>query len=167
MEKINLSTMVLILFLIIASNLFAAPNIVGKVETYKVEGETEVLLPENSEMKPGEIIKYSIRYDNIGDEDAHNVEFKYPISEGMTYEVNSVRGDGCDIMFTIDNGSTYQPEPVKYVVIDDNGNDKEMIAEIDQYNGIKWILQKPLRKGSSIVLTFKVKIYKTQTGGEK
>src|SRR5690606_24832093 len=57
---------------------------------------------------PGDVLFYTIRYSNNGDEQARNAQLDNPIPAGTAFNADSAWGDGADILFSIDGGNSFR-----------------------------------------------------------
>lgn len=90
---------------------------------------------------PGEVIFYTLRYSNSGDESARNVRIDNPVPEGTEYLADSAWGDNTEILFSIDQGQTYKrPANLTYETTDSQGASERRRAQPEQYNAIRWIV---------------------------
>lgn len=62
---------------------------------------------EASDTAPGDVLFYTIRYRNDGDEAAHNVRLDNPVPAGTTYLPGSAWGDDAGIQLSRDGGATF------------------------------------------------------------
>lgn len=94
---------------------------------------------------PGETIEYRIFYKNKGKTTVEKLTVNGPVPANTYYVGGSDRGsDSYNLLVTIDNGKTWEPEPVKRMKKMSDGTKKEVIIPPDQYTHIRWITKKPL-----------------------
>lgn len=101
---------------------------------------------------PGDVLFYTIRYSNTGDEAARNVQLDNPVPEATAYQANSAWGEGSDILFSIDGGKTFKKASnLTYQVTGANGQSENRQASPEQYNAIRWVIEEvaPGAGGSS------------------
>jgi uncharacterized repeat protein (TIGR01451 family) len=133
-----------------------------------VKAEKEVTVIENGkevvkrvaaeEIEPGEILIYTLRYSNTGDEMATNVVFNDPIPKGTVYLAGSATGLGTDITFSIDGGKTYKkPTLLTYEVKLADGRVEKRVASPDEYTHIGWKIE-AIPAGERGELAFKVRV---------
>lgn len=89
---------------------------------------------------PGEILTYTLTYENIGDGNAKDVYFIDTIPENTTYVIGSAAGAGTTIQFQHVNGGPFDS------------------SETAPVTAIMWLLTEPLPPGGSGTLTLQVKI---------
>lgn len=134
-----------IFMLLIASQAFAAPEISLSITAEKdviqtdTSGNQVTRRVTASDTVPGDILFYTIRYRNSGDESARNVQLDNPVPEGTAFQENSAWGDGSDILFSIDGGKTFKKaSSLTYQVTGRDGRTEERRAAPEQYNAIRW-----------------------------
>ena len=114
-------------------------NIVAEQEVVveNEEGEKEIQRKPAAKVLPGEHIIYTVKYKNNGEENAQDVVINNPIPEHMNYVPGTVGGEGAEISFSVDDGTTFdQPENLK--VADEDGNERAATAK--DYTHIRWTL---------------------------
>jgi uncharacterized repeat protein (TIGR01451 family) len=134
-----------ILMLLITGHAFAAPEISLSIMAEKDVVETDANGQQitrrvaASDTVPGDILFYTIRYRNSGDESARNIQLDNPVPEGTAFQENSAWGDGSDILFSIDGGKTFKKaSSLTYQVTGRDGRTEERRAAPEQYNAIRW-----------------------------
>lgn len=91
---------------------------------------------------PGDVLFYTIRYSNIGDEAARNVLLDNPVPEATAYKANSAWGENSEILFSIDGGKTFKKASnLTYQVTGSNGESENRQASPEQYNAIRWVIE--------------------------
>ncbi len=151
------------LFLLLPSLAWAKPRVELKVEALKevksVENGKEVtrLLPADT-VKPGQVLQYTIRYTNTGDEDATRVVVNNPIPKGTVYLAETAYGYGSKITFSADGGKTFGPaDTLKVTVTRADGSKTTRKAMAAEYTHIRWVITKVPAGGSGSV-GFKVRV---------
>src|SRR5690606_1504043 len=111
-----------------------------------------------TETVPGDVLFYTIRYSNTGDEPARNAQLDNPVPAGTAYQANSAWGDNSDILFSIDGGKTFKKASnLTYQVTGNNGQAENRQAAPEQYNAIRWVIEEIAvgaegRSGFSVVV---------------
>lgn len=90
--------------------------------------------------EPGEILTYTLTYENIGDGNAREVYFVDLIPENTTYVIGSAAGDSTIITFQHVDGGPFDS------------------SEEEPVTAVMWQLTEPLPSGGSGTLTLQVKI---------
>ena len=107
---------------------------------------------------PGDVLKYTIRYENKGKLEARDAKIVDPVPQNTSYISDSAEGEGAEINFSLD-GKTFQPAPMlKYRIRMADGSEVEYVATPDMYTHIQWKLKKPVPPGGMGSVIFKVKV---------
>lgn len=133
-------------FSLFAATAFAAPqvslDIIAEKDVVEVndKGEQITRRMEASDTVPGDVLFYTIRYSNSGDESARSVQLDNPVPAGTTYIDGSAWGDNADTSFSIDSGKTFKkPANLTYQITRD-GKQENRQAIPEQYNAIRWVI---------------------------
>jgi len=147
--------------LLLPSWAMAAPDVRISVHAEKVVmveehgKQVEKRVPADDVM-PGDVIVYTLQFENRGDETAHQVVFNDPIPEGTAYIVDSAFGPGSEISFSIDGKNFKQPSLLVYTV-EQNGKTRELKASPEQYTHIRWVVRQ-IPPGKSGMVGFRVRV---------
>jgi len=142
--------------LLIPAVSWAAPKV-----NMTITAEKDIVIVENgqqatkrvtaTEITPGEVLIYTISYENVGDETATNVAIVDPIPEGSSYIKGSATETG-ELNFSIDGGKTYN----KPSLLTDEAKDaSNNIATPDMYTHVRWMIP-AIAAGEKGSLTFQV-----------
>jgi len=153
-------TTAVIAALLLPSTAWAAPQI-----NMTLTAEKEMTIEENgqqvtrrvpaTEIAPGEVLIYTINYENSGDETATNVMINNPIPEGSVYRPDEI-SDNMD--FSIDGGKTYKkPALLTYEVTLADGTSEARIASPENYTHVRWRISE-IPPGEPGTVSFKVEI---------
>ena len=112
--------------------------------------------------RPGDVIRYRLTVSNRGSEPARNTELLDPIPAGTEYVIGSARGDGMRLLFSIDGGRTFEPQPVRYEVRSAQGEVIEVAAEPTMYTHVKWSGLAPISPGDAVEASFQVRVSQRQ-----
>lgn len=104
---------------------------------------------------PGDIMMYTITFENIGSDPAEGIVINDPVPNNSKYRINSASGKNTKISFSIDGGKNFG-NPDDLVVKDKNG--KEWKAKPDAYTHIRWVYNKSLAPGKKAEVSFKTQI---------
>jgi len=107
---------------------------------------------------PGEILVYTITYNNEGKTVAKDILVTDPIPTGTIYVLDSAEGKDAQITFSIDGGRTYSKPPVKYKTKRQDGREEETEAPAALYTHVKWVIAKNISPEQSGAVSFKVRI---------
>ena len=104
---------------------------------------------------PGDVMMYTITFENIGKDPAEGIVLNDPIPNNSKYRMSSATGKNTNITFSIDGGKNFG-NPTELVVKDKNG--KKWTAKPESYTHIRWVYNKPLAPGEKRKVTFKTQI---------
>ena len=121
-----------------------------EIEVINDKGEAELKRVPAARVVPGDQVIYTIYYANAGKEPTDNVAITNPVPEHMSYLEGSASGADTVIIFSVDDGKTYDL-PAKLTITGANG--KKRPAKGSDYTHIRWTLQKslaPEKKGGYV-----------------
>ncbi len=104
---------------------------------------------------PGDVILYTITFDNKGTDLAEGIVINNPVPNNSKYRMDSATGENTNITFSIDGGKTFG-DPGKLVVKDKSGN--EYRAKPESYTHIRWSYKGSLAPGTKGEVSFKTEI---------
>jgi uncharacterized repeat protein (TIGR01451 family) len=139
----------------------ADPNIqldmqVAKEVILEENGQQVTQWVEAQDVEPGEKLKYTVRYVNMGDEPATQVRIENPIPELSVYVTDSASGEGTTIVFSADGGAKYDPAgEVTYEVAVFGGGKDRRIASAERFTNIRWLIEQ-VPPGSTGEVSFQV-----------
>ncbi|XOV89367.1 MAG: hypothetical protein ACFHX7_05620 [Pseudomonadota bacterium] len=125
----------------------ADPNIqldmnVLKEVVVEENGQEVTRWVEAEEIEPGQKLRYTVRYVNMGDEPATEVRIENPIPDLTVYLSDSASGTGSTIVFSADGGQTYSPpEEVTYEVTVFGGGTDRRKASPERFTNIRWLIE--------------------------
>lgn len=119
------------------------------------EGNTTYEYVEPGTALPGDVMMYTISFENIGDSPAQGIVINNPVPNNSEYRVGSATGKNAEIFFSIDGGKNFG-NPEELVVKDKNG--KQWTAKPESYTHIRWVYKQPLAPGEKSEVSFKTKI---------
>lgn len=106
----------------------------------------------------GDVLKYTIRYQNKGKAEAREAKIVDPVPKGTSYISGSAEGEGADITFSLD-GKTFQSPPLlRYRVRKADGTLDEYVATPEMYSHVQWRLLSPVPPGGTGSVSFQVKV---------
>jgi uncharacterized repeat protein (TIGR01451 family) len=153
----------LFLTLIAPAIAFADPNIqldmeVSKQVIVEENGQEVTRWVDASDVEPGQKLRYTVRYINVGDEPATDVRIENPVPELTVYLSDSASGQGSSIVFSADGGETYEPpEQVTYEVTVFGGGTDRRKANADRFTNIRWQIEE-IAPGSTGEVSFVVMV---------
>ena len=145
------------LFLVgFSASVFAAPKVnlelIAEKEVIEInkKGKEVKKRIQTNETVPGDVLFYTITYENVGDETATQAAINNSIPKGTLYQDKSAWGDNSDIIFSIDSGGTYKkPGSLTYELEGPDGKKQTRTASSEQYTDIRWVIEEiaPNTKG--------------------
>jgi uncharacterized repeat protein (TIGR01451 family) len=139
----------------------ADPNIqldmsVAKEIVIEENGQEVAQWVEAEDIEPGQKLRYTVRYINVGDEPATEVRIENPIPDLTVYVSDSASGEGSTIVFSADGGENYgAPEEVTYEVAVFGGGTDRRKANPERYTNIRWLIEE-VPAGSAGEISFLV-----------
>lgn len=131
----------------------------GEMKAFVVtEGEEgEEVLTETGKVEPGQTIEYRLVYENTSEDALQNVSITGPIPENTDYIAGSAASEFLGKpVFSIDDGTSFQPEPVTYTKTLPDGTEKEAVATPDMYTHVRWVVDR--FAPSTVRFTYRVKV---------
>jgi uncharacterized repeat protein (TIGR01451 family) len=111
-----------------------------------------------TKIAPGDVILYTLKFVNSGDEPAINAVFDDPVPKGTVYLAGTALGENSDITFSIDGGLTFnKPSQLNYVVKGPGNRTENRIAPPEDYTHIRWVVSTIPAQGSG-QLVFQVRM---------
>ena len=154
----------LIALIIISTTAWAKPEITLSIISEKevietVQGKKVVKRVPAKEVEPGQVLIFTLKFSNKGDENATNVVVDNPIPKETTYVVGSAKGAGSDITFSINNGKDFKkPTLLTYEIKGPGGKIIKKKASPEQYTNVRWVISKvPPGKGGEVSFKARVK----------
>jgi len=141
---------------------WAAPDVKINITAEKVmmvekDGKQMEVREAAVEVVPGDVLVYTLQYENKGDEAAKGVKLVDPVPDTTAYLVGSVFGPGAEVAFSIDDGKTFKAPSMLTYSVDMGGKNKEIKASPEQYTDIQWTVQE-IAPGKSGVAGFRVRV---------
>lgn len=135
----------------------AAPLLSVSIQAEKevasvIKGEKKTARIPATKINPGDVIFYTLNYENSGDEAAQNAVFDDPVPLGTVYLPGSAFGKNSNITFSIDNGTTFKkPSLLTYEVRLPNGRSEKRSASTEDYTHIRWTISTISARGNGQV----------------
>ncbi len=146
MHGIGQRFVILMALFLVSTTVLAKPEIVLSVTSEKEviekqNGKNIVMRVPAKEIESGQMLIFTLKYSNKGNENAKNVVFDNPIPKETVYEVGSAKGMGSEITFSINDGKSYKkPSMLTYEL---KGPDGKMIrknASPEKYTNVRWVI---------------------------
>lgn len=107
---------------------------------------------------PGDVVIYTITYNNVGKGPVLDAVIVDPIPRGVRYIADTAEGKDAEIVYSTDNGRTWQTPPIEMQIKKPNGSLEKKTVSADRYTHIKWMIKKPVAAGQSGRVSFKVTV---------
>jgi len=155
--KNSFKTLVLssVIVSVLSFPVFASPNLDMKLDSKKIviENKKEKLISAQI-VNPGDTILYTLNIVNKGDSAALKFEPVGNIPPKTTYIQEVNKSKDFKILFSIDNGQTYQEVPMIKTI--ENGKPVIKKAPISMFKKIKWSFSKAIKPNEKVSLNYKV-----------
>lgn len=155
--------LLMLLMLFASSTAWAKPEV-----TLSITSEKEVKVQQDgkevtrrvvaNEVEPGQVLIYTLKYSNKGDEKATNVVIDNQIPKEVVYLIGSATGIGSEITFSINNGKEFKrPSLLTYEIKDADGRTVKKKASPEQYTNIRWVINE-IPQGGGGELTYRARV---------
>lgn len=135
---------------------YAKPEIKIDLLSKKVTIEKgKEVLSESKNVKPGDVILYTLKINNKGDSSAKKLQPVGNIPYETIYILEKNTSKDYKILYSVD-GATYSEEPTIKVI--EKGKEVIKKAPIDKYKKIKWVFLKEFQAKKTFELNYKVKV---------
>lgn len=133
-------------------------TIVGRV--IKEEGEEKVI-KDTSDIGPGSVLEYKMKYRNVGDAPAYNPALVNQIPKEAIYLKGSEQSETeFEIKFSADNGKTYSKKPMRKI----KNKEGEIVTKKPippkEFTHIKWEINEKIEVGKGVSFKYRVRILK-------
>jgi uncharacterized repeat protein (TIGR01451 family) len=111
-----------------------------------------------TDVLPGDVIRYSLRFTNTQPQAVQNVVFSNPVPQGLRYVVDSAAATTptVAITFSIDGGKTYSAQPMIEVV--ENGERRNVPAPAAMYTHVRWTVEGWVQPGGQVTAEFRAEL---------
>lgn len=102
------------------------------------------------EVEPGQVVEYRLDYKNVGKTALKGIAVTGPVPDATHYMGDTAATKAAaDFKVSIDGGKTFESEPVKRMVENEQGKKIEKIIPPSEYTHVRWILKQPLNAGET------------------
>ncbi len=125
------------------------------------DGTVTETFTEAAEARPGQMVEYRVLVRNDGVETlpVGTVAVAGPVPATTRYLADTASsGDLVKTEFSADGGQAFMAAPVMITVVNDQGEEEQVVAEPDQYDAVRWTLQEALQPGAEHVLVYRVTV---------
>jgi uncharacterized repeat protein (TIGR01451 family) len=109
-------------------------------------------------LRPGDVLRYRLRFTNLAADSVRQVQFTDPIPVGLRYLAGSASADRDDvrISYSIDGGRSYSTQPVIEEVVD--GKTVRRPAPASMYTHIRWTVTGWLQPQAKVTAAFQAQL---------
>ncbi len=159
LTAVFLSSILLLPTVVLAAAEITIYTTVEKQVTLEADGIEKVNYVAAESATPGDILRFTLEYQNVGDEVADGVVLNNPVPAGTRYLSESATSENTEsLLFSIDDGATFKtPELLTYEIKNTDGSNELKVASPDSYTNVRWQLL-PLDAGTTGSVSFKVQI---------
>ncbi len=105
--------------------------------TGEVRRGEEMVSVETVSVLPGELLVWQLQVRNASDRNLRNVSTDGLVPRGTAFVAGSARADGAALLYSIDGGRTFSPQPMVRVI--ENGVERERPADPATYTNIRFV----------------------------
>lgn len=111
-----------------------------------------------SDVLPGDVIRYALRFTNTQPQPVRNVVFSNPVPQGLRYVMDSATANtpNVAVTFSIDGGQTYSALPMIEVV--ENGERRNVPAPLETYTHVRWTVEGWVQPGAQVTAEFRAEL---------
>ena len=136
-------------------NLDLKLSVEKKVVLSNAEGETRTEWREVRNLKPGDMLKYTITYTNTSSTEARDAVIVDSVPFRSAYVSSSAKGKNTEITFSLDGKEFQSPTLLKYKAKGPGTQEQELLATPEMYTHIRWQITKPVPTGGTGKVSFK------------
>jgi len=109
-----------------------------------------------NDVRPGEVLRYSVKGKNQGNRAATNFTLTQPIPKRSVYVANSATGNA-QITYSIDGGKSYSPQPMLQRKRAD-GSTESYPAPAETYTHVRWKFSNAIDPGAIVSAFYQVRV---------
>nr|WP_070961059.1 DUF11 domain-containing protein [Hyphomonas sp. Mor2] len=133
------------------ANGLTAEQVVERAEVSLDAGGNEIRTYTLAEdVAPGDEVRYTLTYENLGDTAAEDVSLVMPVPSEVTYIEATATGAGNEPLFSADGGNTFAPRTALMSV----ASDQQRLATSEEITHIKWAFAEPIAPASNGTISF-------------
>jgi len=145
--RLNRLAIVFVAVMSVASFAIAKGQVTGDIQAFLVsvseDGKETMSLV--NETEPGQIMEFQIVFTNEGDADVTGIQVVDPVPEFTTFIGSSHGADvSADFEVSIDEGTTFEREPVVRIQTLADGSTKEVVIPASEYTHVRWVANEAL-----------------------
>ena len=147
--------------LLVPTVAFARPNVAlklsGAVVTKAADGHVVATPVEQSSLKPGDTVLWTVDARNTGDKPASALKLAEKISPTTAYVENSAKAPNSHVEFSLDNGKTWSAAPT-VTVKDADGKPVVKKAPASSFTAIRFVADGALAPRGQTDYTYEVRV---------
>ena len=158
MKKILFSALTLMLCV---STVFAEGGVDSRLDAFLVvvSDKGEETLSPATDAEPGQILEYRLAYGNSADKPFKKLVINGLIPANTEYVAKSARSDiQHNFLVSIDQGKTYQAEPVMRLVKQADGTEEKEVVPVTEYSHLRWKSQQALEPKQNQEYFYRVRV---------
>jgi uncharacterized repeat protein (TIGR01451 family) len=138
-------------------NLVASKQVMEK-NADGVEVVTWKSLADGAVVHPGDVLRYTVDSQNVGNLPASNLVVTQPIPAKTVYVLASARSNnGAKITYSIDQGKNFVEQPM-ISVVNEKGELELVPAPAEQYTHVRWNFEKNIDPAIGVKAMYDVKV---------
>ena len=128
------------LMLVMSVVVWADAPLSSQMDSYLVTSKDgKEVVEEAEQASPGDIVEYRLTYTNNGDQPLSGLIITGPIPANTVYLENSAATQvNADFTVSIDNGDSFQAEPITKTITGENGQSKNVEVSPSDYTQVRW-----------------------------
>ena len=121
-----------------------------------------------SDLLPGDVVRYELRFTNTTDVPVRNVVFDNPLPAGLRFVVGTASADPgiLAVSYSIDGGQSFSAQPMVEMLVE--GERRNVPAPAEMYTHIRWTVQGWVQPGAQVTAEYRAELPDaafTQRGG--
>jgi uncharacterized repeat protein (TIGR01451 family) len=111
-----------------------------------------------TDLLPGDVLRYQLRYTNPRAEAVKNVVFSNPVPDGLRYVGSSASASVAEaaVAFSIDGGKSYSAQPMIEVV--EEGKRRNVPAPAGMYTHVRWTVPGSVQSKAQVTAEFRAEL---------
>ena len=157
LRTIILGLMLILPTVVLAASQITIDTIIEKQVITVSNGTKEIRFAPTESAVPGDVLRVTLSYSNVGDATANDAVIDNPIPPNTSHLADTATSIGVEeLLFSIDNGVNFnKPELLTREIKKADGSIETKIASPDEYTHIRWQLP-PLPAGAAGRVSFNV-----------
>jgi uncharacterized repeat protein (TIGR01451 family) len=133
-------------------------NLSAQKQVKTAEKTSWQALKGNVNVRPGDVLRYTVVGQNAGPVAAKQFAMTQPIPRQMTYQIGSARQDGsANVVYSIDGGKSFMAEP-KVKIKTAEGQEILQPAPAEVYTHVRWQFKQGLNPKAQVNASYDVTV---------